>query len=64
MHIYLTTHARIGTTLGLESLDTPTTLSKKEELRFVFILVWIMRRGVPRLSSPSVHLFDKHVSLF
>ena len=44
----------IGTTLGLESVGTPTPLSKREELCFVFVLVWIMRRGVPRLSSPSV----------
>ena len=39
---------------GLESVGTRTPLSKREELCFVFVLVWIMPRGVSRLSYPSV----------
>ena len=31
-------------TLGLKSVGTPTPLSKRE-LCFVFVLVWMMRRG-------------------
>ena len=40
-------------TLGLESVDTPKPLSKREELCFVFILVWIMRKGGVNTFKPK-----------
>ena len=41
----------LPSTLGLESVDTPTFLSKRERLCFVFVLVWIMRRGVSKFQE-------------